>query len=210
MLGGAPGWSNYVSFVSWEMTVHSLGNAVLRFGNNELVVALLGLGTVFKCFMFCVPQICLTMDAYKVIPLGANPMIIWPIKDHFSLPSLLLLQLQMCIVMTTSQWKSIEIWWCDLLNEQRFSIGSIQFGNLLLIYIRNTRKKTTNGWFLRNFKWTRVLTKRDDRCNFLKIHKLISNFQISTFLVIVWLISQVELECDCSFSYIQTCNKKLC
>jgi hypothetical protein len=58
------------------MTVHSLGNAVLRFGNNELVVALLGLGTVFKCFMFCVPQICLTMDAYKVIPLGANPMII--------------------------------------------------------------------------------------------------------------------------------------
>lgn len=56
--------------------MHSLGNAVLRFGNNELVVALLGLGTVFKCFMFCVPQICLTMDAYKVIPLGANPMII--------------------------------------------------------------------------------------------------------------------------------------
>jgi hypothetical protein len=56
--------------------VHSLGNVVLRFGNNEFVVALLGLGTVFKFSMFCVPHICLIMDAYKVIPLGANPMII--------------------------------------------------------------------------------------------------------------------------------------
>jgi hypothetical protein len=53
-----------------------VGNVVLRFGNNELVVALLGLGTVFKCLKFCVPHVCLTMDAYKLIPLSANPVII--------------------------------------------------------------------------------------------------------------------------------------
>ncbi len=108
MLGGSPGWSNYVSFVGSGMTVHSLGNVVLRFGNNEWVVALLGLGTVFKCLMFCVPHICLTMDAYKVIPWGANPMIIWPIKGHFSLPSLLLSQLHM---MYCDDNKPMEINW---------------------------------------------------------------------------------------------------